>query len=148
MGVHKIIARVPEHTTPYSCGKRLMACIVNGYRIEDGTVNITNFIEAVEFFKTVDEAKRFTEENPEYEYKRKIDLKETIRMDCLLWEKVHNKDRAIHSYMHLHECCNSAKTGLYQLILNGGELWYGTLEEINAIVKAMITRIEKGDFLE
>ena len=37
---------------------------------------------------------------------------------------------------------------MYQLILNGCELWYGTLIEINAIVKSMIKRLEKNDFIE
>ena len=76
------------------------------------------------------------------------DLVYTIKTDCELWEKLNNKDKMIDSYMYLNECKNSRKNGLYQLILNGCELWYGTLEEINAVVKTMIRRIEKNDFLD
>ena len=49
--------------------------------------------------------------------------------------------------MYLNTLANSAENGLYQLILNGSELWYGTLEEINAIVKSMIARIKTNDNL-
>ena len=75
-------------------------------------------------------------------------LKQTIEKDCILWEKLNNKNKMIESYMYLNECSDSKQNGLYQLILNGCELWYGTLLEINAIVKSMICRIEKNDFLE
>lgn len=75
-------------------------------------------------------------------------LKQTIEKDCILWGKLNNKNKMIESYMYLNECSDSEQNGLYQLILNGCELWYGTLLEINAIVKSMICRIEKNDFLE
>lgn len=75
-------------------------------------------------------------------------LKQVIKEDCILWEKLNNENKMIESYMYLNECRNSEQNGLYQLILNGCDLWYGTLPEINAIVKSMIYRIEKNDFLE
>ena len=75
-------------------------------------------------------------------------LKQVIKEDCILWEKLNNENKMIESYMYLNECRNSEQNGLYQLILNGCVLWYGTLPEINAIVKSMIYRIEKNDFLE
>ena len=50
--------------------------------------------------------------------------------------------------MYLNECANSKESGYYQLILNGCELWYGMFIEINAIVKSMIKRLEKNDFIE
>lgn len=74
-------------------------------------------------------------------------LKNTIVADCKLWETLNNKDKMLDSYMCLNECKDSKDSKLYQLILNGCELWYGTLEEINAIVKTMIIRIAKDDFL-
>ena len=49
--------------------------------------------------------------------------------------------------MYVWEVENSKESGLYELILNGNCLWYGTLQEINAIVKTMIIRLEKQDFL-
>ena len=74
--------------------------------------------------------------------------KDVITEDCKFWEELNNKDKMVESYMYLNECSNSKDTGMYQLILNGCELWYGTLAEINAIVKSMIVRIKKNDFIE
>lgn len=76
-----------------------------------------------------------------------INLIDTIKEDCKLWEKMENEGKFLESYMYLNECKNSKASGMYQLILNGCELWYGTLEEINAIVKTMIKRIETNDNL-
>ena len=67
----------------------------------------------------------------------------TITEDCKHWEQLNNTDKMLDSYMYLNECKNSKESGLYQLILNGKELWYGTLAEINAVVKTMILRIER-----
>ena len=67
----------------------------------------------------------------------------TITEDCKHWEQLNNTDKMLCSYMYLNECKNSKQNGLYQLILNGQELWYGTLAEINAVVKTMIMRIER-----
>lgn len=78
----------------------------------------------------------------------KENLINTINKDCETWEKLNNSEKLLKSYMYLNICVNSTKTGLYQLILNGTELWYSTLEEINAIVKSMITRIKTNDNLE
>lgn len=72
-----------------------------------------------------------------------IDLKQTIKEDCKYYEQI--KDGGFYTYMYLNECSDSNENGLYQLILNGRELWYGTLQEINAIVKTMVTLIEKAD---
>lgn len=77
-----------------------------------------------------------------------MNLVETIKEDCRLWEDLHNDGMMGDSYMYLNECKTSEETGLYQLILNGCELWYGTLQEINAIVKSMINRIVNRDFCE
>lgn len=57
----KIIAKVPKETIPYKCGERLMACEVT---------NDFEFIKAVEFFKTHEDAKEWTKEHPEYKFKR------------------------------------------------------------------------------
>ena len=65
----------------------------------------------------------------------------TIKKDCQHWEKLNGN--GFYHYMHLQECEGSKQNGLYQLILNGKELWYGTLAEINAVVKTMIMRIER-----
>lgn len=75
-------------------------------------------------------------------------LKNVIIEDCELWETLNNKDKLFENYMYLNECSNSKDNGMYQLILNGCELWYGTLAEINAIVKSMIVRIKKNDFID
>ncbi len=77
----------------------------------------------------------------------KENLITTINEDCKMWERLNNSKKLLDSYMYLNTCVNSAENGLYQLILNGSELWYGTLEEINAIVKSMITRIKTNDNL-
>lgn len=93
------------------------------------------------------------------EYSKKIQIKEiqtekftnlinTIQEDIKLWEKLNNADKVLESYMYLNTCRNSVESGLYQLILNGSELWYGTLEEINAVVKTMIIRIQTNDNLD
>ena len=65
----------------------------------------------------------------------------TIKEDCQHWENL--EQNKFYNYMYLNECKNSKENGLYQLILNGKELWYGTLAEINAVVKTMIMRIER-----
>ena len=72
-------------------------------------------------------------------------LEETISADCEHWEKLNNADAIFESYLCLNECTNSKENGMYQLILNGSELYYGTLEEINAVVKCMIKLIEDAD---
>ena len=76
-----------------------------------------------------------------------MDIKDVINEDIKLWESLHNKESMIESYLYLHEYANSKGSGLYQLILNGSELWYGTLEEINAVVKSMVTREINKDFI-
>lgn len=58
--IMKIIAKIPENTTPYICGERLMACEMT---------REFKFIRCVEFFKTYEEAKAFTNENPEFKWK-------------------------------------------------------------------------------
>ena len=73
-------------------------------------------------------------------------LKETIKNDCKTY--IDLVDGGFYQDMYLNECANSKESGLYQLILNGEELWYGTLQEINAIVKSMIARYKHNDFLE
>lgn len=72
-------------------------------------------------------------------------MEDTITEDCKLWEKLFNKDKMMYSCLHLNVCSNSEETGLYELILNGWELYYGTLREINAVVKTMIRLIDKAD---
>ena len=67
----------------------------------------------------------------------------TSTEDCKHWEQLNNADKMLYNYMYLNECKTSKQNGLYQLILNGKELWYGTLAEIKAVVKTMIMRIER-----
>ena len=70
-------------------------------------------------------------------------LIDTIKRDCEHWQRI--KDGGFYHRLCLNECANSKESGLYQLILNGMELWYGTLQEINAVVKSMIALIEQKD---
>lgn len=67
----------------------------------------------------------------------------TIEEDCKEWERLNNDGKMIEEYLYLNKCNNSEESGIYQLILNGMELWYGTLAEINAVVKSMIYRLTK-----
>ena len=76
-----------------------------------------------------------------------MDIKDVINEDIKLWEILHNEGKLIESYLYVHEYPDSKESGLYQLILNGSELWYGTLEEINAVVKSMIRREINKDFI-
>ena len=76
-----------------------------------------------------------------------MDIKDVINEDIKLWGKIHNEGKFVESYLYLHEYSDSKESGLYQLILNGSELWYGTLEEINAVVKSMVTREINKDFI-
>lgn len=71
-------------------------------------------------------------------------LEETISADCEQWEKLNNANAMLESYLYLNECTNSKESGMYQLILNGRELHFGTLQEINAVVKCMIRLIENA----
>lgn len=72
-------------------------------------------------------------------------IAETISVDCEHWERLHNANAMFGSYLYLNECKHSKESGLYQLILNGNELYYGKLPEINAVVKSMIKLIEEAD---
>lgn len=72
-------------------------------------------------------------------------LIDTIKEDCIYFEKIVNKDKMVYDYMYLNQCKNSKENNLYQLVLNGCELWYGTLEEINAVVKALIRLVDKKE---
>ena len=76
-----------------------------------------------------------------------MDIKDVINEDIKLWKILYNEGKHIESYLYLHEYSDSKESGLYQLILNGSELWYGTLEEINAVVKSMVTREINKDFI-
>lgn len=71
-----------------------------------------------------------------------MELLDVIKQDCELWNKLNNEGKMLQDYMCLNECSDSKENGLYQLILNGCELWYGTLPEINAIVKSMFNRMK------
>lgn len=71
-----------------------------------------------------------------------MELLDVIKQDCELWNKLNNEGKMLQDYMYLNECSDSKENGLYQLILNGCELWYGTLPEINAIVKSMFNRMK------
>lgn len=62
-----------------------------------------------------------------------MSLKEVIENDCKHYESLLDGKE----YIYLNECANSKDNHLYQLIFNGRELWYGTLQEINAVVKSM-----------
>jgi len=70
---------------------------------------------------------------------RTIRLKNAIREDCNVWNKLQNINAASRQELSLSPGIDGDITGLYELILNGKELWYGTLSEINAIVKSMLT---------
>ncbi len=72
----------------------------------------------------------------------KFDLKRTINEDCKLLTEKLNADSG---YVYLNECSNSKENGLYQLILDRRELWYGTLNEINAVVKSMLSILIRRD---
>ena len=75
-----------------------------------------------------------------------INLIDTIKKDCEHWQQL--KDGGFYHRLYLNECVSSKESRLYQLILNDMELWYGTLQEINAVVKSMIKLIEKKDEYE
>lgn len=65
-------------------------------------------------------------------------LLETVKKDIALY----NANEFV-QYLSLFETENS----LYQLCFNGIELWYGTLEEINAVVKSIL-RLKNGNLQE
>lgn len=78
-------------------------------------------------------------------------LKEVIIEDCNTFEQQINGNMMFDHCLYLNECENSNSNGLYQLIFNGCELWYGTLNEINAVVKSLCrlsdsNAFEKYDF--
>lgn len=71
-------------------------------------------------------------------------LEETIAADCEHWEKLKNADAMLYDYLYLNKNSDSEQSGMYQLILNGKELYFGKLGEINAVVKTMIKLIENA----
>lgn len=72
----------------------------------------------------------------------KLDLKDVVICDCELWERRNNEDKMIPDCLGLCEYDGSEQTGLYSLEYNDGELWFGTLHEINAIVKSMLRKMK------
>ena len=71
-----------------------------------------------------------------------MDLKDVIMQDCKLYCEKSADYRLIGDDLGLVEYNDSEQTGLYSLEYNGDELWFGTLHEINAIVKSMLRRME------
>lgn len=67
----------------------------------------------------------------------------TIKEDCMQWEKLNNATMLRNSYLGLVEFKDSTENGMYGLFLNGEELWYGNLKEINAVVKSMLYLLMK-----
>lgn len=85
---------------------------------------------------------KFITVNPTSEAMRTIRLKDTIREDCRIWEKLRNLKRTENpDTLCLDPGIDGEITGLYVLLLNGNELWYGTLREINAVVKTMVMQL-------
>ncbi len=76
---------------------------------------------------------------------QEVNLVATIEEDIKYWERLVNKGRMIDQCLSLYEYRDSKESGLWQLCLNGRELWYGTLEEINAVVKSMIRPLDKPE---
>lgn len=66
-----------------------------------------------------------------------------IRGDCALWTKMNNSKMLMQSVLEVNPI---EGTNLCSLSLNGGELWFGTLQEINAVVKSMLRRLDTNDF--
>jgi len=77
-----------------------------------------------------------------------VDLKDVIMQDCELWEQRNNKDKMIPDCLGLYEYDDSKQTGLYSLEYNCYELWFGTLREINAIVKSMLRKMDIDKYEE
>lgn len=71
---------------------------------------------------------------------------DTIDQDISHLMTVLNDDAMVETIVYLNICHNSFSNGFYQLIYNGNELWYGTLSEINAIIKSMIVLKEQADY--
>lgn len=76
-----------------------------------------------------------------------FDIKDVIKEDCEYFINLIDPGRFYH-YMYLNERKTSAASGLYQLVFDGRVLWYGTLEEINAVVKSLIRLQEKRNDYE
>ena len=71
----------------------------------------------------------------------KMDLKDVITLDCALFTRRSKMHRVIEDELNLIEYEDSPETGLYSLEYNGDELWFGTLQEINAVVKSMLRKM-------
>lgn len=74
-----------------------------------------------------------------------MEFLDVIRSDCQVWMQENNEGKMMHSYLEVNPLDG---TNLYYLTLNSGELWFGTLEEINAIVKSMLRRLRTNDFFD
>lgn len=70
--------------------------------------------------------------------------KDVIKQDCEYLMDLYNK-RLIYKYIdvELREDNNSKENKMYYLYVNNAELWFGTLQEINAVVKSLIKLKEK-----
>ena len=66
-------------------------------------------------------------------------MKCVIKEDCEYLMNLYNK-RLIYKYIdvELREDNNSKENKMYYLYVNNAELWFGTLQEINAVVKSLI----------
>lgn len=74
-----------------------------------------------------------------------MEFLDVIRNDCALWMKKYNECKMMESILEVRTVSDCS---YYFLSLNGGELWFGTLEEINAVVKSMLRRLETNDFFD
>lgn len=65
--------------------------------------------------------------------------KDVIKQDCEYLMNLYNK-RLIYKYIdvELREDNNSTENKMYYLYVNNAKLWFGTLQEINAVVKSLI----------
>ena len=132
--------------------------VEEGLRIFDGNFGDSNGFNGIDYLDPLlvdynDDYQDITESNVsslKLEYRIEVcavkivetqsDLMTVIKLDCYQWMQTVNENKIVWQYLYLQECENSKDNGLYQLILNGYELWYRTLQEINAVVKSMLNR--------
>ncbi|MBQ3543470.1 MAG: hypothetical protein IJA34_00535 [Lachnospiraceae bacterium] len=82
----------------------------------------------------------FVKARIERKYKE-AQLKAIILDDIKTYHNL-NSNKMIKDYLEIEECSDTDESGLYNLIFNDNVLWFGTLGEINVIVKTMVKRIE------
>lgn len=62
-------------------------------------------------------------------------LSDVVQEDCMTFNQMYNDDALLMKFLYVER---AEESSMYNLIWDDDQLWFGTLEEINAAIKVMI----------